>query len=362
MLPFLSSFSRLLLNGLCHSDSEFCTRLPSFTSLCHCLLKVSPLTGLSFHPSWGMEGWRYGWRAAGMWTEAVWSCSLPEEPLLPAQCHRSTVSQPAVHWPHPSLTLSVSLTLYFCLSLSCFPSLPEALAVPMFPSYANCLSCYQRCMSVWQPLCLPFCLLLCMPVYYSSSPPPVCLLLSLCLCLCAWVPACPSACLPASHSFQPIPLWRKAARLSAALPICLTICLSIRHLFVSLFVCLLVYLPVYLSACPSVSYLFVGPSYCMSVCLEVLCKMAKHEPLTPFYSSLYSLQFQKYLLTWQEKGMVLWMEPKSHLFRFVALTLHDLSTPGQHCATSLYSQNGTSGLCSYLILRSPHCLQKLLQY
>lgn len=158
----------------------------------------------------------------------------------PSAIDQQSASQPCTDLIPPSLSLS--------LPLSRSPSLPEALTVPVSPSYANCLSRYQRCMSVWQPLCP----LLCMPVSPSTIPP---VLLSVCCCVC--VPACPSACLPASHFSWPIPLCRKAARLLAALPICPTICLSIHHLFVSSLVCLPVCLNVYLPACPSVSYLFI---------------------------------------------------------------------------------------------------------
>lgn len=56
-----------------------------------------------------------------------------------------------MHWTQLSLSLALSLSpsLHFCLPQSHLPSMPESLTVPMPPSYANRLSCYQQCMSVW---------------------------------------------------------------------------------------------------------------------------------------------------------------------------------------------------------------------
>lgn len=190
-----------------------------------------------------------GWRRRGVGVDGGCVELLAPRGASSASPVPQISSQPASR----ALTSSLSLSLlYFCLLLSRSASLPEALAVPVSPSYANCLSCYQRCMSVWQPLCPPFCLSLFQPVFLLF-------LQSSCL------PACPSACLPASFLLQPIPPQWKASRLSAALPICPTICPSTRHLFVSLFVCPLVYLPVYLSASPSVCCL----SRCTAVCVQV---------------------------------------------------------------------------------------------
>lgn len=149
-----------------------------------------------------MGGWLEGCR----WSLRGAALSLRSLFCQPSATDQQSASQPCTDLIPLSISLPffLSVSLYFCLPLSRSPPLPEALAVPMSPSYANCLSCYQWCMTVWQPLCLPLCLLLCMPVSLAASlsvGPPVCLLLRLCFCLYAWVPACPSACLPASHSF-----------------------------------------------------------------------------------------------------------------------------------------------------------------
>lgn len=81
---------------------------------------------------------RYGWRLCRAFVSLT-RLSFSPVPQLN--------SQPASHAMNTPLFLPFSLQ--FCLPQSHSPSMPEALTVPMSPSYANCLSCYQQCMSVW---------------------------------------------------------------------------------------------------------------------------------------------------------------------------------------------------------------------
>ena len=209
-------------------------------------------------------------------------------------CQPSATDQQSASQPCTDLTpLSLTLSLSPSLSLSSSISVSLHLAPPLcqrhllspclLPTPTACPATNSACLSGNLPACFSVfcsaCVSLSSSSSSSSSSPPVCLL----LCLCAWVSACPSACLPASHSFQPIPPCRRAARLSAVLPICLTISPSPRHLFVSLFVCLFVCLPVYLSACPSVRHLFIVsvficPSCRMSVCVKVIANRQTRSP------------------------------------------------------------------------------------
>ncbi len=207
----------------------------------------------------GLGGWR---RLCGT------ALSLRILFCQPSATDQQSASQPCTDLI--PLSLSVSLSLYFCLPLSRSPSLPEALAVPMSPSYANCLSCYQWCMSVWQPLCLLFCLLLCMPVclslyllFLQSSCLSAFVSVSLSMCMGACLSICLSACQPLflantslSESGQAVsrsanlpdylPVYSSSvcvficlpARLSACLPVCLSICLLSVYSPVLLYVCL----------------------------------------------------------------------------------------------------------------------------
>lgn len=238
--------------------------------------------------------------------EAVRSCSVPEEPLLPAWCHRSTVSQPAVHWPHPSLSL------YFCLPLSRSPSLPEALAVPMSPSYANRLSCYQRCMSVWQPLCLLFCLLLWMSVSLSILPPVVLsAFFRVCVSVCVHgcLPVHLPVCLPATLSSQ----YHSGGKRQGCQPLCqsawLSACLFVICLCLNLSACASICLYTYLCVLLSVIYFFL-------FFLPHFHENDKHEPLT--YSKVGAAHFNFRFTAMKGKRIGIW-------------TLLDPSTP----ATSL---------------------------
>lgn len=223
-------------------------------------------------------------------------------------CQPSATDQQSASQPCTDLIpLSLSLSLYFCLLLSRSPFLPEALAVPMSPSYANCLSCYQRCMSVWQPLCLPFCLLLCMPVSLPvrlSIIPPV--LLSVCFCVCVSVcvhgclPVHLPVCLPAlSQANTSLPESSQAVSGSANLPDYLPVYSSS--------VCVSICLPACLSAC-----LPVCPSICLlSVCLSSL---------------------RCHVINFREVSRI---KPNSHVLIFLSLTLHDVFTICQHTETKL---------------------------
>lgn len=166
----------------------------------------------------------------GLW-DVDGGCTLPEEPLLPALCHRSTVSQPAMHWPHPSPSH------YFCLLLSRSASTPEAIAVPMSPSYANCLLATNgACLSGNLSACLSAAL----PVCLSDIPA---VLLSVCTRVCLSI--CLSSCQPLFLSNIPLPESCQAVSRSANLPVylssvCISICLS---------ACLCACLPVCSSIC-----------------------------------------------------------------------------------------------------------------
>ncbi|CAB1449267.1 unnamed protein product [Pleuronectes platessa] len=63
-------------------------------------------------------------------------------------------------------------------SASPVPQINKALAVPMSPSYANCLSCYQQCMSssclsasvsACMGSCLSICLSACQPLFPANT-------------------------------------------------------------------------------------------------------------------------------------------------------------------------------------------------
>lgn len=214
----------------------------------------------------------------GGWRRRLCGAALSLRRLF---CQPSATDQQSASQPCTDLIpLSLSLSLYFCLPLSRSPLLPEALAVPMSPSYANCLSCYQRCMSVWQPLCLLFCLLLCMPVFlpaslsiHSSSGPPVCLLLCLFLCVHACLPVHLPVCLPATFSSQ----YLAAGKWPGCQPLCQSACLS-ACLFV-ICVCL---------------YLFACSSICLFTCLHV------HLFICLFYSKT-CLSASKCFVKWQTR-------------------------------------------------------------
>lgn len=205
----------------------------------------------------------------------------------------------------PSISVSLYLALLLCQRHLLSPCLlPTPTACPatngawLSGNLSACLSvCCSACLSLSQPIRRSSCLSAFASVYLS-------------LCMGSCLSICLSACQPLFLANTSLPESSQAA----ALPICLNICLSIRHLFVSLFVCLLVCLPVYLSACPSVYYLFI----CLS-CGGL--QNGKHEPLSPFYSSRYSFQFQKDLVTWQQKDLI---KPKSHLISFLRLTFPHL--------------------------------------
>lgn len=136
-------------------------------------LPASPPTGGSLPHSWRVEG-------CG---DAGGGCVKPLRPrgAPPASPAPQINSQPA----------SRALTSSLSLPLPRSPSPPEAIAVPTAHPHAKRLSCYQWCMSVWQPLC---------PSVRLLFPRSSCL--SACLRVCVHEAACPSACLPASQSLS----------------------------------------------------------------------------------------------------------------------------------------------------------------
>jgi len=253
---------------------------PRFSSLCHCSLNVCPLIGPS---SWGcggggmVEGWSGGWSSrGGMQTETAWRCSLPEDPLLPAQCLRSTVSQPA------SRALTSSLHLSLSLSLSLAPPLCQRRSPSpcLFPSPTACPATNGACLSgnLYARLFLRACL----SVYFSSGPP-VCLL-----------PACPSACLPACLSIclsacLPVHLpvclpatlpgqYLSAGKRPGCQPCCQSARLSARRFVIC--VCVFACLPARLSECLPVCLSICLSSVYLSVCVcaEVRCETVNMNP------------------------------------------------------------------------------------
>lgn len=212
----------------------------------------------------GMKGWLGGCR----WSLRGAALSLRSLFCQPSATDQQSASQACTDLIPLSLPFFLSLFLYFCLPLSRSPPLPEALAVPMSPSYANCLSCYQWCMTVWQPLCLPLCLLLRMPVSLAASLS-VCLSVDrssclsafasvfLSLCMGACLSICLSACQPLFLANTSLPESGQAVSRSANLPdylpvysssVCVSICLP---------ACLSACLPVCLSICLLAVYLLV---------------------------------------------------------------------------------------------------------
>lgn len=145
-------------------------------------------------------GWRdedMGWGQRGC-RRRLCGAALSLRSLFcqPGATDQQSASQPCTDLI--PLSLSISVSLYLTLPL-CQRHL---LSPCLLPTPTACPATNGACLSGNLPA-FPFlsaALHGCLSISSSSSPL-VCLLLCLCLCLCAWVPACPSACLPASHSF-----------------------------------------------------------------------------------------------------------------------------------------------------------------
>ena len=171
-----------------------------------------------------------------------------------AQCHSSTASQPASQpcTEHTSLSpflsaflsLSISLALRargtYCphVSFLCQPPVPLPTVHVCLVSLSCPSFCLPRCMS-------------CLSTYSSSSPPPICLLCSICLTVCQ----------PEFFTNTSV-----AESIQAALPVCL-ICMFVRHLFETLLLLLYVselticVLLCYLSSCKIVRIIFRSSIY-----------------------------------------------------------------------------------------------------
>jgi len=221
--------------------------LPSFTSLCHCLLRVS-LSRLVFPPQVG-DGGKKGWGDVdGGCVELFCPWGVSSANPVP-----QINSQPASRALTSSLFLSLPPFLSLSISLS-FPArgthCPHVSVLHQLPAR------YQQCMSVWRPLWLPV------------SPPPV----RLSVCMGVWLSVHLPVSLPAAHSSQYLftgkPPGCQPLCQSARLPACLfVICLRL-YLFVCLSICLLTCLPVHL-------YLF-----CLLACLtiETPCRKVNTNP------------------------------------------------------------------------------------
>lgn len=154
-------------------------------------------------PAWGWRDEGMGrWLGGCTWSLCGAALSLRSLFCQPSATDQQSASQPCTDLIPLLLSLplflSPSILLSFPARGTCCPCVSFLRQLPvLLPTVHDCLA---TSLPAFLSAALHACLSSSQSMHKSFSPP-VCLLLRLCFCLCAWVPACPSACLPASHSF-----------------------------------------------------------------------------------------------------------------------------------------------------------------